>query len=61
MTEQLLMRVNANLNLFPNAENISKHFGPQVILKKENIAYVRYYTFNFGDYVQAGVDEDPKK
>ena len=39
MMEQLLMRVNVNLNLFPNAEGISKHFWPPVILKKENIDF----------------------
>ena len=60
MTEQLVMHVNVNLNLFPNSEGISKHFGQQAIPKRENIDFVRYCTFQFGDCVQAGVDEGPK-
>ena len=56
----VLMPVCVNLNLFPNLEGISRHYGPQVILKRETIDYAHYCKFQFGDYVQVGVDETLK-
>ena len=53
MCEHLAMRVTKNLNMFPAKEGISQHYSPQTILKKENVDYLRYCTFSFGEHVQA--------
>ena len=52
------MRVTKNLNMFPAEEGISRHFSPQTILKRENIDYLRYCVYEFGEYVQAFDDND---
>ena len=57
--EHLAMRVTKNLNMFPAAEGISQHYSPQTILKKENVDYLRYCAFSFGEHVQA-FDENTK-
>lgn len=45
--------------MFPASKGISKHYSPQTILKRENVDYLRYCTFKFGEYVQA-FDENSK-
>ena len=49
-----------NLNMFPAREGISQHYSPQTILKKENIDYIGYCEFKFGEYVQTFDEREVK-
>ena len=46
--------------MFPKKEGISKYFSPHVLLGKRQVDYKKEDEFDYGEYVQASVDLEPK-
>ena len=59
MIQELAELVTERLNMFPAKHGISQYYSPAVIMNRRPLDYTKHCQHSFGEYVQAGQQNDP--
>ena len=59
MIQELAELVTERLNMFPAKHGISQYYSPAVIMNRRPLDYNKHCKHSFGEYVQAGQQNDP--